>query len=837
MMPGRTPRGHGRYPEEASVTRSDAAQPGVEIATFEESVQRHVRYSLGKQQSQASAHDVFMAASLAVRDLLTDGMFETEARYQAEGAKRLYYLSMEFLMGRSLGNNLQALGILELCHKALAEFGIDVDEVRDAEPDAGLGNGGLGRLAACFLDSLATLGMPGFGYGINYEYGLFQQMIENGHQREKPDGWRALGTPWLIDRSEDACLVPVYGRVEHQTDRFGNDRATWVDWRVIVGVPHDMPIVGYGGRTVNTLRLYSARASSEFDIEIFNRGDYVRAVEEKMHSERISKLLYPADSYEAGKELRLLQEYFFLACAIRDIVSRYLKVHATFDAFPDQVAIQMNDTHPALAVAELMRMFVDQHRLPWARAFDLTVRTLGYTNHTLLPEALEKWPQPLLGRLLPRHLEIIERINLEFLDGVGRRWPEDVDRIRRMSIIEEGFPKQVRMGHLAIVGSHSVNGVAKLHTDLLRTRVIPDFDEYYPGKINNKTNGITPRRWLLRANPGLATLVTDRIGDGWIRDLDALRALEPSADDGAFRAVFRDVKRANKGRLEKLILDLTRVSVDPESIFDVQVKRIHEYKRQLLFVMRVIHEYLAIVEDGVVPAQPSTCIFAGKAAPEYLLAKLVIKLVNNVAQIVNSDPATAGALRVVFVPDYRVSLAETIIPAADLSEQISTAGKEASGTGNMKFSLNGALTIGTLDGANVEIRDAVGDENIYIFGLHVEDVERLRENGNYDPQAVARESRYAQRVIDCLENDRFSPREHGLFRPLWESLMLNGDPYFVIADFDAYVETHARASRDYADRDGWSRRAILNVARMGPFSSDRTIRQYAEEIWGIRPIP
>jgi starch phosphorylase len=819
------------------VTRSDAAQPGVEIATFEESVQRHVRYSLGKQQSQASAHDVFMAASLAVRDLLTDGMFETEARYQAEGAKRLYYLSMEFLMGRSLGNNLQALGILELCHKALAEFGIDVDEVRDAEPDAGLGNGGLGRLAACFLDSLATLGMPGFGYGINYEYGLFQQMIENGHQREKPDGWRALGTPWLIDRSEDACLVPVYGRVEHQTDRFGNDRATWVDWRVIVGVPHDMPIVGYGGRTVNTLRLYSARASSEFDIEIFNRGDYVRAVEEKMHSERISKLLYPADSYEAGKELRLLQEYFFLACAIRDIVSRYLKVHATFDAFPDQVAIQMNDTHPALAVAELMRMFVDQHRLPWARAFDLTVRTLGYTNHTLLPEALEKWPQPLLGRLLPRHLEIIERINLEFLDGVGRRWPEDVDRIRRMSIIEEGFPKQVRMGHLAIVGSHSVNGVAKLHTDLLRTRVIPDFDEYYPGKINNKTNGITPRRWLLRANPGLATLVTDRIGDGWIRDLDALRALEPSADDGAFRAVFRDVKRANKGRLEKLILDLTRVSVDPESIFDVQVKRIHEYKRQLLFVMRVIHEYLAIVEDGVVPAQPSTCIFAGKAAPEYLLAKLVIKLVNNVAQIVNSDPATAGALRVVFVPDYRVSLAETIIPAADLSEQISTAGKEASGTGNMKFSLNGALTIGTLDGANVEIRDAVGDENIYIFGLHVEDVERLRENGNYDPQAVARESRYAQRVIDCLENDRFSPREHGLFRPLWESLMLNGDPYFVIADFDAYVETHARASRDYADRDGWSRRAILNVARMGPFSSDRTIRQYAEEIWGIRPIP
>jgi starch phosphorylase len=808
----------------------------VGIVAFEEAVQRHVRYSLGKQQSQASAHDVFMAASLAVRDLLIDRMFETESRYQTAGAKRLYYLSMEFLMGRSLGSNLQALGILELCHKALGELGIDVDEVRDAEPDAGLGNGGLGRLAACFLDSLATLGMPGFGYGINYEYGLFRQMIEHGHQREKPDGWRALGTPWLIERSEDACLVPVYGRVEHQTDRFGNDRATWVDWRVIVGVPHDMPIVGYGGRTVNTLRLYSARASSEFDIEIFNRGDYVRAVEEKMHSERISKVLYPADSYEAGRELRLLQEYFFVACALRDIVSRYLRKHSRFDAFPDNVAIQMNDTHPALAVAELMRMFVDQHRLPWERALDLTVRTLGYTNHTLLPEALEKWPQPLIGRILPRHLEIIERINLDFLSQVNARWTGDLDRIRRMSIIEEGIPKQVRMGHLAIVGSHSVNGVAKLHTELLRTHVIPDFDEFYPGKINNKTNGITSRRWLLRANPGLASLVTERIGDGWIRDLDLLRGLEPCAEDPAFRSKFRAVKHANKGRLEKLILDLTRVSVDPNSIFDVQVKRIHEYKRQLLFVMRVIHEYLEIVEDGVTPVRPRTCILAGKAAPEYMMAKLVIKLVNNVAQVVNADPATAGMLRVAFVPDYRVSLAEAIIPAADLSEQISTAGKEASGTGNMKFALNGALTIGTLDGANVEIRDAVGDENIYIFGLRAEEVEELRDSGTYDPPSVARASRYAERVVECLENDRFCAREHGLFLPMWENLMLHGDPYFVLADFDAYVDAHTRAAQDYEDREAWSRRAILNVARVGPFSSDRTIREYASEIWGIKPV-
>ncbi|CAG0963395.1 glycogen phosphorylase [Myxococcaceae bacterium] len=797
---------------------------------------RHVRYSLGKQQSQASAHDVFMAASLAVRDVLIDRMFETEARYQAADAKRVYYLSLEFLIGRSLGSNLQALGILELGHRALHELGIDVDEVREAEPDAGLGNGGLGRLAACFLDSLATLGMPGFGYGINYEYGLFRQVIEGGHQREKPDGWRSLGTPWLVERSEEACLVPVYGRVEHASDRHGNDRATWVDWRVIVGVPHDMPIVGHGGRTVNTLRLYSARASSEFDIEIFNRGDYVRAVEEKMHSERISKVLYPADSYEAGKELRLLQEYFFVACAIRDIFTHYLRKHTTFDAFPDHVAIQMNDTHPALAVAELMRMFIDQHRLPWERAFELTVRTLGYTNHTLLPEALEKWPQPLLGRILPRHLEIIERINLDFLSEVNRRWPGDVDRLRRMSIIEEGQPKQIRMGHLAIVGSHSVNGVARLHTELLRTRVIPDFDEFYPGRIQNKTNGITPRRWLLRANPGLSHLVESRIGRDWITDLDRLRELESHAEDPAFREEFREVKRANKVRLEKLVLDLTRVSIDADSIFDVQVKRIHEYKRQLLFVLRTIHHYLRIVEDGFSPARPLACLLAGKAAPEYFMAKLVIKLVNNVGQIVNADPAAAGWLRIAFVPDYRVSLAEAIIPAADVSEQISTAGKEASGTGNMKFALNGALTLGTLDGANVEIREAVGDENIYIFGLRVEEVERLRESGGYDPRALVRSNPEIARVVECLENDRFSPREHGIFRPIWESLMVHGDPYFVLADFASYVETADRAARDFEDRESWTRRAILNVARMGHFSSDRTIRDYASEIWGIHPV-
>jgi starch phosphorylase len=829
--------GHGDVGSGVRKVEADDAQDVLfGISDFEEAVQRHVRYSIGKQPAQASARDVFMAASLAVRDLLLDRMFETEARYQAAGAKRLYYLSLEFLIGRSLGSNLQALGILDLCHQALAEFGLDVDEVREAEPDAGLGNGGLGRLAACFLDSLATLDMPGFGYGINYEYGLFRQVIENGHQREKPDAWRSLGTPWLVERPEEACLVPVYGRVEHRTDRLGNDRATWVDWRVIVGVPNDMPIVGYGGRTVNTLRLYTARASSEFDIEIFNRGDYVRAVEEKMHSERISKVLYPADSYEAGRELRLLQEYFFVACAIRDIVARYLRKHSTFDAFPDQVAIQMNDTHPALAVAELMRMFVDQHRLPWERAFDLTTRTLGYTNHTLLPEALERWPQPLLRRVLPRHLEIIEQINLEFLSEVNRRWPGDIDRLRRMSIIEESVPKHVRMGHLAIVGSHSVNGVAELHTRLLRSSLFADFEEFFPGRISNKTNGITPRRWLLRANPGLADLVTDRIGDGWIQDLDRLRELEPYADDEGFRAGFRQVKRDNKNRLAKLILELTRVTADPDSIFDVQVKRIHEYKRQLMFVLRIIHEYLAIVEDGVAPQQPRTCIFAGKAAPEYLLAKLVIKLINNVAQVVNADPATSGLLRVAFVPDYRVSLAETIIPAADLSEQISTAGKEASGTGNMKFALNGALTIGTLDGANIEIRDAVGDENIYIFGLRAEEVERLRDSGEYDPRAVARVSPRAQRVVDCLENDRFCPREHGLFRPLWESLMVHDDPYFVIADFDDYVRTHERACADYGDRESWSRRAILNMARMGPFSSDRTVRQYAKDIWGIEPI-
>jgi len=810
---------------------------GLELPGFQEAVQRHVRYSLGKQWQQASAHDVCKAASLAVRDRLVDRMFATDARYQEAQAKRLYYLSMEFLVGRSLGSNLQALGILDLCREAVASFGMDPDEVKEAEADPGLGNGGLGRLAACFLDSLATLDMPGFGYGINYEYGLFRQRIENGFQRESPDGWRSGGTPWLIERSEEACIVPVYGRVAHEQDRLGHDASRWVDWRVLVGVPHDMPIVGYGGHTVNWLRLYSARASSEFDIDIFNRGDYVRAMEEKMYTERISKVLYPPDSHEAGKELRLLQEYFFVACALRDIVARYLQQHTGFDQFPEQVAIQMNDTHPALAVAELMRMLVDQHRVPWDRAFDITVRTLAYTNHTLLPEALEKWPQPLIARVLPRHLEIIERINLEFLGHVERRWPGDVDRLRRVSIIEEGQPKQVRMGHLAIVGSHSVNGVARLHTELLRKRVVPDFDALYPERFNSKTNGITPRRWLLRANPALSGLVTSKIGDGWVRELDELRWLEPHAADPTFRKAFRDAKQANKQALARHVRDAARVKLDPSSIFDVQVKRIHEYKRQLLFALWVVDQYLRLVEDGIAPACPRTCLFGGKAAPEYFLAKLVIKFINNVAEVVNADPAAEGWLRVAFLPDYRVSLAELMVPAADVSEQISTAGKEASGTGNMKFALNGALTVGTLDGANVEIRDAVGEENIYIFGLRAEEVERMREEDSYDPREYLRRSERVQRVVDALASDRFCPREHALFRPLWENLMVHGDPYMVIADFEDYAATQARVAEDYLEPEEWSRRAILNVARMGPFSSDRTIQEYAREIWNIRPTP
>jgi starch phosphorylase len=803
---------------------------------FQKSVLYHVKYSTGKTLAEASKGDRYKAVALAVRERLIDEMLATNARYKKEDAKRMYYVSMEFLMGRALGNNLYNLGIFDLAHQALADMGIDLEEIRDSELDAALGNGGLGRLAACFLDSLATLGMPGYGYGINYEFGIFRQEIDNGYQKERPDHWHSEENPWLIERLDKACMVPVYGRIENLPGRLGSDNFMWMDWKILIGVPHDVPIVGFGGKTVNYLRLFSARSSDEFDMQIFNQGDYFRAVEQKMSSETISKVLYPSDSIEPGKELRLVQEYFLVACAVRDIMRRYLADHETLVAFPDKVAIQLNDTHPALTVAELVRTLIDEHDLDWEKAWEITEATLGYTNHTLLPEALEKWPVPLLEYVLPRHLQIIYEINHRFLGKVSERWPDDGDRLQRMSLIEEGDPKQVRMAHLSIVGSHSVNGVAALHSELVKTTLVPDFYQFWPDKFNNKTNGVTQRRWLLKSNPQLSDLIKETIGDGWITNLEELKQLEKHADDKAFQKRFLEVKQANKEKLSKIILDTARVQVDPESLFDIQIKRIHEYKRQLLDVLHIIHQYLSLVDDHAALTVPKTYIFSGKAAPGYFLAKLIIKLICSVGEIINKDPRVKGQMTVAFVPDYRVSFAESIIPAADLSEQISTAGMEASGTGNMKLAMNGALTIGTLDGANVEIMEEVGADNIYIFGLKVEDIQAMRNGGGYDPQAHYHENSNIKRVMDAIGSDMFCPEKPDLFRPIYDSILKDGDYYFHLADFQSYLETQEKASKEYSDRSIWARKAILNVARTGKFSSDRTISQYAREIWDLKPV-
>ena len=794
-----------------------------------EGIENFLRFARGRVWSDASRHDRLHALAMAVRRPALDAMRESERRYRAQDAKRLYYLSMEFLMGRALGNNLTNLGIYDQAKAVLAELGDDLEELQALEPDAALGNGGLGRLAACFLDSLATLDMPGFGYGINYEFGLFRQTFVNGYQHEKPDHWLEGGSPWLIERRDEAVIIPVYGSIAHATEA-GVYSPKWVDYKVIVGVPHDMPIAGYGGRTVNVLRLFSARSSDEFDIGIFNSGDYIRAVQDKITGESISKILYPADVVAAGKELRVLQEYFLVACSVRDIIKRYRETHDSFDDFAAKVAIQMNDTHPALTVAELMRTFVDEERLPWETAWALTVATCGYTNHTLLPEALEKWSIDLIGRVLPRHLQIIQEINRRLLAEVERRFPGDAAMQQQVSIVGDGV---VRMAKLAMAGSHSINGVAALHTKLVTTTLAPEFYRLHPERFNNKTNGVTPRRWLLHANRSLAALITKTIGDGWSTDLDRLRELELFADDGALLERLDVVKRRNKVALARLTKELTGITVDPLSMFDVQVKRMHEYKRQLLNALHVVHRYWRIVEDGETPLQPRTVIFAGKAAPGYWMAKLIIKLIHSIAEVVNADPKTRDVLKVVFLPDFRVTLAEAIMPAAELSEQISTAGKEASGTGNMKLALNGALTIGTLDGANIEIRDEVGPENIFIFGLEAEEVTHLLASG-YDPQSFLHEHRWMRRVVDSLGSGHFSRGDKDIFRPIVAKLLSTRDEYVHLADLPHYVERQREVDAAYSDRPAWLRKSLLNIARMGKFSADRTIQEYARDVWGIR---
>jgi glycogen phosphorylase len=807
---------------------------GAATATLVDLIEHHIRFSAAKRQAEMSRRDWYHVTALAVRDLLVERMVATRTRFERSGAKKLYYLSLEYLIGRSLESNLFNLGVIEACREFLAVNGVDLQLLFEEEADAGLGNGGLGRLAACFLDSLATLEMPGYAYGINYEFGLFRQGIRDGYQVERPDNWRRDISPWLVARPDEACVVPVYGRIEPAGTRNGEYRSLWVDQRTLVGIPADLPISGYGSSAVNFVRLFSATASDEFDLHIFNAGGFAKAVEQKVGSEAISKILYPSDAGAAGRELRLLQEYFFVACAVRDIARRFFGRGEDVHDFPSRVAIQLNDTHPALAVAELMRLFIDQQELSWESAWEITRATVAYTNHTLMPEALERWPVDLLGRVVPRHLEIIYEINRRFLAEAAQVWPEDAnDRASRASIIQDGHDPQVRMAHLAIIGSHSINGVSKLHSELVKTRLAPELYRLWPNRFNNKTNGVTQRRWLLMANPRLAHLLDEAVGSGWVTDFEQIRGIERFADDPEFQRRFVAIKRANKERLAALVHRSAAVDVDPASIFDVQAKRIHEYKRQLLMALGIVHEYLALVEDGVEPPVPRTYLLAGKAAPSYWTAQMIIKLISNLAAAINNDARTRGLIKVAFLPDYRVSMAEKIIPGADVSEQISTAGTEASGTGNMKFAMNGALTIGTLDGANVEIREEVGDENIFIFGLTADAIAAMRASGSYDPRQYYESELSLRRVLDALASDRFCPGEPGSLKWIPETL-LRGDNYFVIADFASYVAMQARIAREYLEPALWTRKAILNVARVSCFSSDRTVREYARDIWGLK---
>ncbi len=794
----------------------------------------HVEFTRGKNFDSAGAWDRYTALALTIRDRLAQRWVKTARRYYVHDVKRAYYLSAEYLLGRALGNNLINMGLWEPTREALKHLGVDLTSLLELEPDAGLGNGGLGRLAACFLDSLATLDMPAVGYGIRYEFGIFSQEILRGYQVERADEWLKFGNPWEIVRPDRIVPVRFYGHVEQTQLPDGRLASHWVGGKTVLGVPWDTPIAGFGAQTVNTLRLWQARASAEFDFALFNDGDYERSVVEKNDSEVISKVLYPNDQNQAGKELRLKQEYFFVACSIADIMRRYLKTHTDFVQFPKKVAIQLNDTHPAIAVAELMRVFVDEKKVPWDNAWELTQATFGYTNHTLLPEALEKWPVSLFERLLPRHLQIIYEINARFLRQVEIHWPFEPERIARMSLIEEGREKQVRMAYLACVGSHSINGVAALHSELLQKDVLNDFAQLYPKRFNNKTNGVTPRRWLHACNPRLSRLITDALGDGWVKNLDQLQGLEKFADDAEFVRQFAEIKQANKADLASHLRDVMWTTLDPTAIFDVQIKRLHEYKRQLLNALHIVHLWNRARHDPGTLIHPRAFLFGAKAAPGYRMAKLIIRLITGIGEVVNSDAARTG-LRVNFIPNYRVSLAERIIPASDVSEQISTAGMEASGTGNMKFAMNGALTVGTLDGANIEIREAVGDENFFLFGQTAEQVSRTLARG-YRGREVYERNPAVKEVLDLVASGFFSPEDKTLFQPLVDSL-INEDRYLVLADFDAYVQAQEAMARRYVEPAAWWRSSIINVARMGFFSSDRTIREYAGDIWGIRSTP
>ena len=809
----------------------------MDVARLKLAIERHIKYIIGKRTCEITKEEAFIVVALAVREFAMDKMYETMSRYNKAGTKRVYYLSIEYLIGRSLENNLYNLGIYDILKDIKIDGWPDISlqDIFDAEYDPALGNGGLGRLAADYLDSMAAMGLPGFGYGINYQFGLFKQKFENGYQVEQADSWLQEMSPWQFARYDRTITIPIGGHVEMYHKPDGKIGYTWVDTQRLYGVPYDFPIVGFNGKSVNYLRLFSAKTDDELDINIFNSGGYMEAVRDKIRTETISKVLYPSDNIVSGKELRLTQQYFFVSCAVQDIIRRFLEKNNDFVKLPDEVCIQLNDTHPALAIVEMMRLLLDVYGQEWDDSWDIVTKVFAYTNHTLLPEALEKWDSKIIGRIIPRHLQIIYEINRRFMEFARSRFGDDAYKLGRVSIVDgEGDNQVIRMANLSIVGSFSVNGVAKLHSELVKHSLVPEFYELWPEKFTNVTNGITPRRWLVHANHALSELICSKIGTDWITDLDKLQEIEKYADQDSFIQDFRKIKRDNKKRLVQHVYKATRVMIDPKSMYIVHAKRIHEYKRQLMTILQVIGEYLAIVRDNKRPTTPKTYIFAGKAAPSYTFAKLVIKLINNVAEVINNDEKANEFLKVVFIPDYKVSVAEYLIPAADLSCQVSTAGFEASGTSNMKFALNAAITIGTYDGANIEIYNAVGADNFYLFGLTEEQIRSRRLT--YNPHEIYERSEYVKRILNAINSTMFADANYPqLFRPIFDSL-LNNDYYFILADLEAFNKAIQKASKDFADKDTWAKKALMNVARIGYFSSDRSVMEYAHNIWHVEPV-
>lgn len=811
---------------------------GMDADSISYDIQRHLRHSLAKDDYSKTEWDDYRSVVFTLLDRLHDRWLDTQQHYYKTDTKRVYYLSMEYLIGRLLDNALVNLGIREETRQALEELGIDYEKIRDAEWDAGLGNGGLGRLAACFMDSMATLGIPGFGYGLRYDYGMFHQKIVNGYQVERADLWLRYGNPWDISRPEKVYPVHFYGETVPYTDDNGNLRFRWENTQKVMALAYDMPVPGYKNDVVNNLRLWKAISPKALDLTCFNQGEYIDAIKDIELHENITRVLYPNDKVFVGLELRLKQEYFLVSATLQDIMRRFRKKHDDLRRLPEKVALQCNDTHPNLAIPELMRILLDEEGLEWETAWDITINTCAYTNHTLLPEALEKWPVSMLRNLLPRHLQIIYEINKRFLNRVRAKYGDDLNRLRRMSIISEEEEAKVQMASLGIVGSHKINGVAELHSDLMRKTIFKDFYDFFPEKFTNKTNGITPRRWLKQCNPELATLISEHIGDGWVTDLNQLDRLRELATDGRFQQRFRDIRHRNKQYLAGVIFEKTGVQVSPDTLFDVQIKRIHEYKRQLLALLHTIVLYNRMKKNPRAKITPRTVLFSGKAAPGYAMAKRHIKLINNVGQVINNDPDIGDKLKCVFLNNYNVTLAERIIPASDLSEQLSTAGREASGTGNMKFALNGALTVGTLDGANIEIRNEVGKENIFIFGHTVDQIEQLRTEG-YDPWEYYHAYPELQQALEQIRNGFFSgpEEEEDLFQPVFEALLDRGDFFMVLADFPSYCEVQRSVTKWYRQPEKWWEMAIHNAAGMGRFSSDRTICEYAEDIWGVKPVP